>query len=147
MNYCMSGFPVLHYLQSLLKLMSNEFVMPPNHLILCCPLLLLPSIFLSIRVFPNEIRMLLAFPCAKWCIPWKDVVCLGVVLKTNRRMGRECCDRLFYQHGIVIQCRATRRSLKPAFHSLSPDQPWREKATIGGRSAVSLRARFDVIWF
>ena len=39
---------------SLLKLMSNESVMLPNHLILCCPLLLLPSIFLSIRVFSNE---------------------------------------------------------------------------------------------
>ena len=39
---------------SLLKLMSTESVMPSNHLILCRPLLLLPSIFLSIRVFPNE---------------------------------------------------------------------------------------------
>ena len=37
--------------QSLLKFMSNESVMPSNHLILCCPLLLLPSIFPSIRVF------------------------------------------------------------------------------------------------
>ena len=37
--------------QSLLKLMSIESVMPSNHLILCCPLLLLPSIFPSIRVF------------------------------------------------------------------------------------------------
>ena len=39
---------------SLLKLMSIEPVMPSNHLILCHPLLLLPSIFPSIRVFPNE---------------------------------------------------------------------------------------------
>ena len=38
---------------SLLKLMSTELVMPSNHLILCCPLLL-PSIFPSIRVFSNE---------------------------------------------------------------------------------------------
>ena len=44
------GFPVLHFSQSLLKLMSAESVMPSNHLILCCPLLLLPSIFPSIRV-------------------------------------------------------------------------------------------------
>ena len=44
--------------QSLLKLMSVESVMPFNHLILCHPLLLLPSIFPSIRVFSNE----LAFP-------------------------------------------------------------------------------------
>ena len=40
--------------RSLLKLMSIESVMPSNHLIPCCPLLLLPSIFPSIRVFSNE---------------------------------------------------------------------------------------------
>ena len=40
--------------QSLLKLMSIELVMPSSHLILCHPLLLLPSIFPSIRVFSNE---------------------------------------------------------------------------------------------
>ena len=39
---------------SLLKLMNTESVLPSNHLILCCPLLLLPSIFPSIRVFSNE---------------------------------------------------------------------------------------------
>ena len=39
--------------QSLLKLTSTELVMPSSHLILCHPLLLLPSIFLSIRVFSN----------------------------------------------------------------------------------------------
>ena len=38
--------------QSLLKLVSIESVMPSNHLILCCPLLLPPSMFLSLRVFP-----------------------------------------------------------------------------------------------
>ena len=40
--------------RSLLKLMSIESVMPPNHLFLCRPLLLLPSIFPSIRVFSSE---------------------------------------------------------------------------------------------
>ena len=40
--------------RSLLKLMSIKSVMPSNHLILCCPLLLPPSIFPSIRVFSNE---------------------------------------------------------------------------------------------
>ena len=40
--------------QSLLKPISIESVMPSNHLILCCPLLLLPSILPSIRVFSNE---------------------------------------------------------------------------------------------
>ena len=40
--------------QSLPKLMSIELMMPSNHLILCCPLLLLPSIFPRIRIFSNE---------------------------------------------------------------------------------------------
>ena len=40
--------------QSLFKLMSIELMMPSSHLIFCCPLLLLPSIFPSIRVFSNE---------------------------------------------------------------------------------------------
>ena len=39
---------------SLFKLMSTELMIPANHLILCCPLLLLPTIFPSIRVFSNE---------------------------------------------------------------------------------------------
>ena len=47
-------FPVLHSLQSLLKLMPIESVKPSNHLILCRSLLLLPSIFPGIRVFSKE---------------------------------------------------------------------------------------------
>ena len=43
--------------QSLVKLMTMESMMPSNHLILCGPLLLLPSIFPSIRVFPNELAL------------------------------------------------------------------------------------------
>ena len=48
--------------QSLLKLMSIEAVMPSNHLILCHPLLLLPSIFPSIRVFSNESVLHIRWP-------------------------------------------------------------------------------------
>ena len=48
--------------QSLLKVMSVESVMPSNHLILCLPLLLLPSIFHSIRVFPSESALCLRWP-------------------------------------------------------------------------------------
>ena len=51
--------------QSLLKLMSIESVMPSHHLILCCSLLLLPSIFPSIRVFPNESVL-----CIRWPKDW-----------------------------------------------------------------------------
>ena len=48
--------------QSLLKLMSIESVMPSNHLIFFCPLLLLPSIFPSIRVFSNEPALCIKCP-------------------------------------------------------------------------------------
>ena len=48
--------------QSLLKLMSIESVMPSNHLILCRPRLLLPSIFPSIRVFSNESVLPIRWP-------------------------------------------------------------------------------------
>ena len=50
---------------SLLKLMSIESVMPSNHLILCHPLLLMPSIFPSIRVFSNESALHIRWP--KYC--------------------------------------------------------------------------------
>ena len=48
--------------QSLLKLMSVKLVMPSNHLILCRPLLFLPSVFLSIRVFSNESTLHIRWP-------------------------------------------------------------------------------------
>ena len=50
---------------SLIKLMSIESVMPSSQLILCCPLLLLPSIFPSIRVFSNELAL-----CIRWPTYW-----------------------------------------------------------------------------
>ena len=51
--------------RSLPKLMSIELVMPSNHLILCRPLLLLPSIFPNIRVFSNESAL-----CSRWPKYW-----------------------------------------------------------------------------
>ena len=51
---------------TLLKLKFIESVMPSNHLILCCPLLLLPSIFPSIRVFSNESVFHIRWP-KYWC--------------------------------------------------------------------------------
>ena len=48
--------------RNLLKLMSIESMMPSNHLILCCPLLLLPSISPSIRVFSNEPDLWIRWP-------------------------------------------------------------------------------------
>ena len=50
---------------SLIKFMSIELVMPSNHLILCCPLVLLPSVFSSIRVFSKELVL-----CIRWPKYW-----------------------------------------------------------------------------
>ena len=60
--------------QRLLKLMSIESVMPSNHLYLCRPLLLLPSIFPSIRVFSNESAL---------CIRWQSIGTSASVLPMN----------------------------------------------------------------
>ena len=54
--------------RSLLKLMSMESVMPSNHLILCRPLLLLPSIFPRIKVFSNESAL-----CISWLKYWSFI--------------------------------------------------------------------------
>ena len=62
MGYSTPGFPVHSNSQSMLKLMSIKSVMPSNHLILCCPLLLLPSIFPSIRAFSNESALRIRWP-------------------------------------------------------------------------------------
>ena len=48
--------------RNFLKFMSIKLVMPSNHLILCCPLLLLPSVFPSIRVFSNESVLHIRWP-------------------------------------------------------------------------------------
>ena len=48
--------------QSLLKLMSIKLVIPSNHLIICCPPLLLPSVFPSIRVFSNKLVLCIGWP-------------------------------------------------------------------------------------
>ena len=65
MNCSPPGFPVIHYLMEFAQLMSIESVMPSNQLILCRPLLLLPSTFPSIRVFSNELAL-----CIRWPKYW-----------------------------------------------------------------------------
>ena len=93
------GFLSFTITQSLLKLMSIESVLPSNHFILCCPLLLLPSVFPSIRVFTNELTLLIRLPkywgfnfsissCNKYLrqisfrIGWFELLADQVTLKT-----------------------------------------------------------------
>ena len=65
MDSTMPDFPVLHCLPGFAQTHVIESVMSSNHLILCCHLLLLPSIFLSIRGFSNELAL-----CIRWSKYW-----------------------------------------------------------------------------
>ena len=65
MNHSTPGLPVHHQIPEWLKCMSIKSVMPSSHLILCCPLLLLPLIPPSIRVFSNESTL-----CMRWPKYW-----------------------------------------------------------------------------
>ena len=82
------GFPVLTISQSLLRLMSIESMMPSYHLILCCPLLLLPSIFPFIRLFSNLMRRADSF---------EKTLMLGKI-KGRRRRGQQ---RMRWLDGII----------------------------------------------
>ena len=93
------GFPVHHQSQSLRKLTSIESVIPSNHLILCHPLVLPPSIFPSIRVFSNESVLRIRLPkywsfsfsislsseysgLISFRIDWLDLLAVQVTLKS-----------------------------------------------------------------
>ena len=68
---CQTSLSVTNSL-SLPKLMSTESVMPSSHLILCCPLLLLPLIFPSTRVFSSESALYIRWPAGVgiWSVSW-----------------------------------------------------------------------------
>ena len=103
--------------QSLLKLMSIESLMPSNHLILCCPLLLLPSIFPSIRVFSNESALHIRWPkywsfsfsisasneysgLISFRIGWFNVLTVQGILKSLLQHSRS--KALILQHSVVF---------------------------------------------
>ena len=82
---------------SLLKLISIESVIPSNHLILCCPLLLLPSVFPSIKVFSNDLTFCISWPkylgfsispsnkysgVISFRIDWFDLLAVQVILRS-----------------------------------------------------------------
>ena len=65
MDYSMPISPIFHYHLEFAQIMCNGLMMLPNHLILCHPLLLLPSTFPSITVFSNESAL-----CIRWLKYW-----------------------------------------------------------------------------
>ena len=82
--------------QGLLKLMSIKSVMPSNHLILCCPLLLLPSIFPSIRVFSNETVL-----CIRWPKYWS--------FRFNISPSNEYSGLTSFKIGLILQSKGLSR--------------------------------------
>ena len=68
MDYILQGSLPFTISRSLLKFMSIELVMPSNHLIFCCPLPLLPSVFPSISVFSKELAL-----CLRWPKSWSFI--------------------------------------------------------------------------
>ena len=94
--------------QSLLKFMSITSVMPSNHLILCHPLLLLPSIFPSIRVFSNESVL-----CIRWPKNWSFSIS-----PCNKYLGL-ICFRIDWLDLLAVQG-TLKSSPTPQFKSISP---------------------------
>ena len=113
---------------SLLKLMSIESVMPSNHLVLCFPLLLLPSIFPSIRVFSNE--SVLHF---KWPKYWSFSFSFSFSINPSNEYSGLISFRMDWLDFLVVQ--GTLRSLLQC-HSL--------KASIHQHSAF--RSEEQHVW-
>ena len=90
----MPGLPVQYQSWSLLKLMSIESVMPSNHLILCHPLHLLPSIFPSIRVFSNESAL---------CIRWPDYWNFSLNISPSNEHSRLISFRIDWFDLLTVQ--------------------------------------------
>ena len=98
--------------QSLLKLTSIKSVMPFNHFILCCSLLLLPSIFPSIRVFSNESVL---------CIRWPDYWSFSFSISPSNEYSGLISFRMDWLDLLAVQ--GTLKSLLQ-YHSSKASVPW-----------------------
>ena len=104
------GFPVFHYLPCLLRLTSTESVMPSDHLILCCSLLLLPSIFPSIRVFSNKLSLHIRWQsigasASAWVLPkkiqgWFRLGLTGLISLLSKGLSKS-----------LLQCHSSKASI------------------------------------
>ena len=98
------GFPVLHNPRSLPKLMSIELVTPSNHLILCHPLLLLPLIFPSIRVFSSELVLAWGGQNIEASVPpmniqgWFPLELIGLISLQSKGLSGVFCSNIVQKH-------------------------------------------------
>ena len=105
--------------RSSLRLMSIESVMPSNHLILCCPLLLLPAVPPSIRVFSNESTLCMRWP-KYWSlsfsiIPSKEIP--GLISFRNGLVGSPCSPRDSQESSPTPQFKSINSSALSFLHS------------------------------
>ena len=154
------GFLVLHHLYSpvataefsewcLLKLMSIESVMPSNHLILCCSLLLLSSIFPSIRAFSNDLALCIRWPKygsfsfsispsneysgpSSFRIDWFDLLAVQETLKSLLQHHSSKASILWHSAFFTVQLSHSSLEKEMATHSsiLAWKIPWTEE--LGG---------------
>ena len=101
MNCSIPVFHTINNSRSLLKFMSIELVMPTNQLILCHPLLLLPSIFPSIKVFSNELIL---------CIRWSNYWSFSFSISPSNEYSELISFRIDWFDPLVVQ-----RTLKSLF--------------------------------
>ena len=106
------GFPIHHHSGSLIKLMSIKSVMPSNHLILCHPLLLLPSVFPSIWVFSNESVL---------HIRWPKYRCFSFSISPSNVYAGLISFRINWLDLLAVQ--GTLKSLPP-YHNLKASSLW-----------------------
>ena len=99
--------------RGLLKLMSIESVMPSNHLILCCSLLLLPSVFPSNRVFSNESAL---------CIRWPKYWSFSFSISPSNEHSGLICFRMDWLDLLAVQ--GTLKSLGSSVHGFSRQEYW-----------------------
>ena len=104
------GLPVYYQLPKLLKLMSIELVMPSNHLILCRPLFLLPSILPSIRVFSNESLL---------CIKWPKYWSFSLSISSSNEYSGLISFRMDWLDLLTVQGDSQESSPTPQFKSIS----------------------------
>ena len=95
---------------SLLKLMSTEEMMPSNHLILCLPLILLPSVFPSIRVFSSESIL---------CIRWPKYWSLSFSISPSNEYSGLISFRIDWFNILAAQKDSQESSAAPQFESIN----------------------------
>ena len=133
----------LSELRNLLKLISIELVMPSNHLILCCPLLLLPPIPPSSRVFSNESTLHMRWP-KYWSFSFSIIPSKEIPRLISFRMG--WLDLLAVQGTLksLLQHHSSKASTlqRSAFFTVQLSHPY---MTTGKNIALTRRTFFDKV--